>query len=480
MMTDEGEPMIADEPSYGRRSKQRRLLVVTIVALALGSGAAALFLSGDDDGLNLATAAVGDHGTDGNVLLTPRRERDVDALFRDTVLPGEPDAQDGIEPAAETGQRLVETIIKSGDTLARALGDAGADNLTAHNAAKALGKLTDLRRLKPGMELSLIFERADDRLSEVRLKESIERTVYIRLTDEGRFEGAEEKATFRRELNRARGTIDASLFLAAGRAGLEHQVTAELIRMFSFDVDFQRGIHPGDSFELTYERFMDDENRVAKTGRILKATLVRKNKPLTYYRFHPKGAIHPDYFDAKGQSARKTLMQTPIDGARISSGFGKRRHPIQGFVRKHKGVDFAARSGTPIMAAGDGVIEALGRNGGYGRYIRIRHNGTFKTAYAHMRAYRRGLKRGSAVKQGQIIGYVGTSGASTGPHLHYEVLKNNTQVNPRSIKLPTGIKLSGKQLAAFEGHRTKLDTTIAALPVNTPTEIAGAEPQVDD
>ncbi|WP_417518754.1 M23 family metallopeptidase [Minwuia sp.] len=467
--------MIADEPDYRGRAKRKRLTLMAAGVALLGAigGLSVSFMNGDIR--NPAMAAVEPGDSSQVPLLVSQREKDID-LFLNKVLPSRADATEEAEnaPLQGDGERLVETVIKPGDTLAKALAAAGANKLIAHKAATTLGELTDLRRLRPGQELTLWFDNATDALTGVRLKESVERTVLARATEEGSFQGKEERAVFTRELVKARATIDDSLFLAADRANLEHEVIAELIRMFSFDVDFQRGIHPGDSFEVTYERFLDDNNQVAKTGRIMKATLVRKDKPLTYYRYHAKGTTHPGYFNAEGQSAKKTLMQTPIDGARISSGFGRRKHPILGYTKMHKGTDFAARSGTPIMAAGDGTIVSLGWNGGYGRYIRIRHNGTYQTAYAHMKAFRRGLKKGSVVKQGQIIGYVGTSGRSTGPHLHYEVLKSGKQVNPRSIKLPTGIKLAGASLKAFQAHRAELDKTIAAMPYLGSQDVARA------
>lgn len=457
---------------YAIKKASRRRLTAVIAGIAAVSAAAAVWFLSADEELRSSTARAAVDGKPFRVeLLDTERNRNLDGLL-DRAVNAIPGTDVPSETEGEAGERLVETVIKPGDTLAKALGAAGADNVQAHLAATSLGKLTDLRRLKPGQELTLWFDRATDTLTGVQLKESVERTVLTRADAEGNFTASEEKTVFEQQTVKAKGVIDDSLFLAAGRAGLEHQVTAELIRMFSFDVDFQRGIHPGDSFELTYERFLDDDGKVQKTGRILKATLNRQGKPLTYYRFHPKGETWPGYFDARGQSAKKTLMQTPIDGARISSGYGRRRHPILGYTKMHKGVDFAARSGTPIMAAGDGVIESIGWNGGYGRYIRIRHNGTYKTAYAHMRGFRSGLKRGAQVKQGQIIGYVGTSGRSTGPHLHYEVHKDGRQVNPRSIKLPTGIKLSGKQLAAFEAHRDKIDQQIANMPWLAEPEVA--------
>lgn len=457
-------------------TSKRRVTAAIAGAAALALIAGGVIIVADYDLKPGAQAAVDNGGRTTVELLVSQRDRNVDD-FLDRVLPaiGQGDEEDASEAQADEGERLVETVIKSGDTLAKALATAGADKLSAHNAAASLGELTDLRRLRPGQELTLWFDNATDTLTGVRLKESVERTVLARATSDGGFKSSEELAVFEKQLIRARAEIKDSLFLAAGKAGLEHEVTAELIRMFSFDVDFQRGIHPGDSFELTYERFADENGRIVKTGRILKATLTRKGKDLTYYRFHPKGETYPGYFNAKGQSAKKTLMQTPIDGARISSGYGKRRHPILGYTKMHKGVDFAARSGTPIMAAGDGVVEVAGWNGGYGRYLRIRHNGTYKTAYAHMKNFRRGIKKGVRVKQGQIIGYVGTTGRSTGPHLHYEVIKNGRQVNPRSIRLPTGIKLAGDRLKSFEAHRVELDAKIAELPWLQEPSVASAD-----
>ncbi len=458
-------------------SRRHRRIALALAALA-GLGLLTLLLTlPDDDGAGSALAAVDtSRPTPEADLLTTRRDSDLDAFFerlkRQQDAATDDDAGTEADPAPLAARR-VDAVIQSGDTLASALSKAGSDKLSAHNAAKVLGKLTDLRRLRPGQHLTMMFDGENDQLAEVRIRENVERTVIASRDIVGMdseeaatadFLGSEDVREFQQELVRGRGTIEDSLFLAADRAGLEHAILIELIRIFSFDVDFQREIRTGDSFELVYERFVDESGTVAKTGQVLAATLTLSGKPLTYYRFHPKGEPRADYFNAKGQSVRKTLMRTPIDGARLSSGFGKRRHSILGYTRMHKGTDFAARRGTPIKAAGDGVIEAIGTKGTYGRYIRIRHNSEFSTAYAHMNGYRKGLKRNSRVSQGQIIGYVGTSGRSTGPHLHYEVLRNGKQVNPLSIKLPTGIKLAGANLTAFQSHRGKMDATAANLP----------------
>lgn len=229
----------------------------------------------------------------------------------------------------------------------------------------------------------------------------------------------------------------------------------ELIRTFSFDVDFQREIQKNDGFEVLYETFTDINGQQARTGEVLYAGLILGGKRIELHRFTPESG-RTDYFSPDGQSVRKTLMRTPIDGARISSGFGRRKHPVLGYTKMHRGTDFAAARGTPVYAAGDGVIERASRNGAFGNYVRIRHNSTYKTAYAHLNGYAKGMRSGTRVKQGQVIAYVGTTGRSTGPHLHYEVHVNGKQVNPRQIKMPSGERLKGKDLEAFAGARRDL------------------------
>ena len=201
---------------------------------------------------------------------------------------------------------------------------------------------------------------------------------------------------------------------------------------------------------------------MAMAGDIVYAAMTLSGKRMELYRFTPKSG-NTDYLDPKGDSVRKTLMRTPIDGARLSSGYGMRKHPILGYTKMHRGVDFAAPRGTPIYAAGDGTVEVAGRKGAYGKYVRIRHNSTYKTAYAHMSRYGKGIKKGKRVKQGQIIGYVGSTGRSTGPHLHYEILVNGRQINPRRVKLPSGEKLKGQDLEAFAQARAEIDAVRAEI-----------------
>lgn len=237
-------------------------------------------------------------------------------------------------------------------------------------------------------------------------------------------------------------------------------IIVELIRIFSYDVDFQREIRKGDQFEIFYERKISEDGRRVQEGEILYARLNIKGEDIHLYRHVPEGKDFAEYFHEDGQSSKKALMKTPIEGARLSSSYGRRKHPVLGYTRMHKGVDFSAPTGTPIMAAGDGVVERASWFGSFGNYVRIRHNGSYKTIYAHMSKYGRGIKKGVRVRQGQIIGYVGATGRVTGRHLHYEVYKDGTQVNPLSLKMPSGIKLTGAPFKQFEVVMAGIQTRI--------------------
>lgn len=254
-----------------------------------------------------------------------------------------------------------------------------------------------------------------------------------------------------------RGEINGPFFVAAQQQGLPSGIIQDLIKLYSYNVDFQRDFDVGDRFEVIYEGAAGGRNNVAY------AKMTIDNRALEIYRFTDQ-AGNTDYYDASGHSLKVALMKTPIDGAYISSGFGMRRHPISGYNRLHKGIDFAARSGTPIYAAGDGVIEVREREGGYGNYIKLTHSDGYQTAYAHMSAYASGQKKGDIVKQGDIIGYVGSSGRTTGPHLHYEVLKDGKHINPRDLKLDgTGRKLTGQDFAAFKLEVNKVREQLGKL-----------------
>ena len=399
---------------------------------------------------------------------------DVEVLERHASLPAERRRDPTPEPDAGEAPGVTKTMrIKKGDTLGRVLARAAADRNESHRAIVALRKVFNLRRLRPGQEIELRFTRAADAeesttLAALTINLDVDRLAVAEREADGGFTARIVEKDLRREYRRVAGTIEGSLFVAAQDAGLPARLVMELIRIYSWDVDFQREIQPGDRFEVLFDRFVDDEapaaDNAVKIGDVLYASLVLSGKTLELFRHRTAGGV--DYFDAAGASVRKALLRTPVDGARLSSRYGKRRHPILGYTRMHRGVDFAAPRGTPIRAAGNGVVEAAGRNGAYGKYVRIRHNNRYKTAYAHLSRYGRGIRRGKRVEQGQIIGYVGSTGRSTGPHLHYEVLVGGRQVNPLSLKLPTGTKLKGEQLAAFKTAMQQVMARLAEAPLS--------------
>ncbi|MGB1361276.1 MAG: peptidoglycan DD-metalloendopeptidase family protein, partial [Alphaproteobacteria bacterium] len=249
--------------------------------------------------------------------------------------------------------------------------------------------------------------------------------------------------------NSANGEITSSLYKAMEQNGVKRGAINDFINLFSFDVDFQRDIRKGDSFDVGFSEYTNQEGNFVRSGNIRYAELSVQGIRKRYYKYKASSG-RVDYYDSNGKSGRKALMKTPIEGARLSSSFGRRKHPVLGYTKIHKGTDFAAPRGTPIFAAGDGRIEYAGRNGSFGIYIRIRHNGSYKTAYAHMSGIAKGVRRGRSVRQGQVIGYVGTTGRSTGNHLHYEVYKNGRAINSRTMKLPSGKQLKGKELKEFK------------------------------
>lgn len=243
------------------------------------------------------------------------------------------------------------------------------------------------------------------------------------------------------------GVIETSLYKAMKDKGLSEIIINEIIRIYSFDVDFQRDIYAGDSFEIYFTREKNEKNETVSIKDPEYLMLSSRGTELPYYLYSTEE--FNEYFDENGKGMTKSLMKTPINGARLSSSYGMRKHPILGYNKMHKGLDFAAPTGTPIFAAGNGIVEYVGRNGGYGKYIRIRHDSTYKTAYAHLNSYKKGIGNGVRVKQGDIIGYVGSTGRSTGPHLHYEIIVNGQQINPATLKLPSGRKLNEQQLIDF-------------------------------
>lgn len=402
-----------------------------------------------------------------------------------------PDRINASAMQAETATAAHAVVIEvgPGDTLMSLLTREGVDRGDAHEAVAALSTVFSPKGLKPGQQIKLTFlpgddfwaaageEPAEPRLLSMALQPSVEQNVQVVLDAAGGFQAATVERPLLLDIQGHRGTIDDSLFASADAAGVPIPALIDMIRLFSYDVDFQREIQPGDGFEVLYEAYYDENGELAKTGKILFASLTLSGKPLALYAFTPGSGIE-DFFDPKGQSVRKALLKTPVDGARISSKFGMRKHPILGYSKMHKGVDFAVPTGTPIYAAGDGVVEVAGWNGGYGKYVRLKHNGTYKSAYAHMSKIAKGLAKGDRVKQGDVIGYVGSTGQSTGPHLHYEIMVDGKQVNPLDIKLPSGETLAGKDLEAFRRLVAEIDA-LRESEVQAP-QVAGSTPSVAD
>ncbi len=365
-----------------------------------------------------------------------------------------------VEPAPMVERRIGK--LKRNSTLIDTLVDLGADSAEAYGALQALyePELINPRRVQAGLTLDAVFEPQGDaqRLVGLTLRPEAGRSLIVTRTPDGDYFGAELNARLRADVRRVEGVIESSLYEAARDQGAGDQQVVDFAQIFAYDVDFQREIYPGDRFEILYEALVDERGRQVKFGEVLYAELNGAALSRGFYRHQPEDDRLVDYFDSTGKSATRFLMKTPINGARLSSSFGRRRHPISGYSRLHKGTDFAAPTGTPIYAAGNGTIERASRYGGYGKYIRIKHANGYKTAYAHLSRYASGIRSGKRVRQGDVIGYVGSTGASTGPHLHYEVIKNGTHVNAMTLKLPTGRTLEGEILAEFQEARRAIDT----------------------
>jgi murein DD-endopeptidase MepM/ murein hydrolase activator NlpD len=393
---------------------------------------------------------------------TPTGHADVTIAGREP-----PVAVAAIAPApAEAGEPAAPVIkvvaVERGDTLIDILLASGVARDDAVEAIDALDGVFRPKDLKPGQEITLGFdqfghhpvEQGNLQLASLNLQPSVEREVVVNRNDSGGFVAEATDRPLELKVALAGATIESSLFEAGQDAAIPIDILSQTIKAFSYDVDFQREIQPGDRFEIVYERYEDERGQLARAGNVLYAVLIQEGTTKEIYRFEPRDG-GADFYNARGENVRKELLRTPLDVVRITSTFGMRKHPILGYSKMHKGVDFAASTGTPIFAAGDGVIAILGNQRGYGNYIRIKHNAQYATAYGHMSRFASGLRQGSKVRQGDVIGYVGSTGMATGPHLHYEVLVDGTQINPMSVKL-AGRKLDGKELQRFEALKAEI------------------------
>ena len=323
-------------------------------------------------------------------------------------------------------------------------------------------KKKDLSNITPRQKIKFILKKAKNGkdIEVFKINYPISKTTFVRI--DKRKNGLEITKNITQLFKKnvlVQGSISNNLYSSAIGAGMEPGIIVEFARIFGFEVDFQRDIRKGDEFQVMYERYVDDRNKKVKTGKILYAYLNVNNQKIKLYRFGDKNNY--DFFDEKGKSIRKALMKTPINGARLSSPFGKRKHPILGFTKHHNGTDFAAPKGTPIMASGNGTVIKAGWCGKGGNCVRIRHNSSYTTGYGHLSKF--ATKTGRRVRQGQTIGYVGSTGMSTGPHLHYTVSYNGKFINSQKLKLPSGKILRGEERKLFEIARIKLDVKLAQL-----------------
>ena len=349
-------------------------------------------------------------------------------------------------------------ISKSGDTYERIIDSLPINKREKKVILNSILNENSLKILKINQKFTFKF----DNLSDEKVTEFIIETdkknevIFSKTLNNNIFASKKIKKNFKKKIVYKETVITNSLYNSAIELGIKPNIIIEFARLYGFQVDFQRDVWKNDSFQIIYEEFINDKNVVVDTGEIIFANLNLQDSDLQLYK-HEYGKNKVDYFDENGKSIKKTLMKTPINGARLSSSYGKRKHPILGYTKMHLGTDFAAPKGTPIMASGDGKVMKAGWCGGGGNCVKIKHNSTYQTVYAHMSKFGRGIKRGVRVKQGQIIGYVGSTGLSTGPHLHYEVIENGKKINSQKLKLPSGKVLKGDERKKFEVDKIKID-----------------------
>ena len=353
--------------------------------------------------------------------------------------------------------------VSKGETFNKILNNYKIPKSEIQKIIKILSKENKLNNIKTNQIIIFTIDQSENNKI-TNLLFPVSRTKKIQLTRDSISENFKKKeivTNLNKKIIFQEGKILKSLYKTAIDLGIQANVIIEFARIYGFQVDFQRDIRRGDNFQIMYEVFEDDEGKIFETGNVIFADLILRNQKNTFYYFDKKSSA--GHYDKNGKSVKKALMKTPINGARLSSSFGMRKHPIDGYNKLHKGTDFAAPLGTPIMASGDGKIIRAKWCGGGGNCIKIKHNSTYSTVYAHMSKFAFGIKNGVRVKQGQIIGYVGSTGKSTGPHLHYEVIKNGKKINSQKLKLPSGKILAGKDRELFEINRIKLDVLKSEL-----------------
>jgi len=349
-------------------------------------------------------------------------------------------------------------VIENGQTFGELIKSYDIPDAEKYTISQLLNNKIDLTRLNIGTEIRITYLRKTDfvEIKKISILDKKNNQIQI-IKNNGEYETESASIlTFTKNILKE-VTINESLYRSAINSDVPPNIIMQFVNLYGFDVDFQREIRNGNKIKIYYEVFLDSKLNIRKAGNIKFASLSLSKNTYELYKYTTKDNNKFEFFNSTGKSAVKALMKTPINGARLSSGYGLRKHPILGYDRLHQGVDFAAPTGTPIMAAGTGFIEKIGMNGGAGNYIKIKHINGYKTAYGHMSKFASGLKKGSKVNQGQTIGFVGSTGMSTGPHLHYEVIFNNKKINPMKMKLPSGRKLKGKILDDFISYTNSLN-----------------------
>ena len=346
--------------------------------------------------------------------------------------------------------------IKSGETFDKILNGYSIEKEQVKAIKENLSKKTNINKLNTNQRIQITVDQTNNKIKEFIFQISNTEKIILSKTNEiSKFNEEVLVLKLNKKIIYNENVILQSLYKAATDQNIPPNTIIEFARIYGFQVDFQRDIRKGDKFQIMYEVFIDKENKIIQTGEILFANLKLSGQDNSLYYFDKKDV--QGHYNKNGKSVQKALMKTPINGARLSSSFGMRKHPIDGFNKMHRGTDFAAPKGTPIMASGNGIVKKAGWCGGGGNCVKIKHNSTYETVYAHMSKFARGIKKGVRVKQGQTIGYVGSTGKSTGPHLHYEVIVNGKRVNSQKLKLPSGKILKGKDRELFETKRIKLD-----------------------
>ena len=348
--------------------------------------------------------------------------------------------------------------IKAGQTFGDLINDYDIPDSEKFRISQLLSEKIDLTQLNIGTEIRITFLKKNNfiEIKKINILDKKNNQIQILKKDDKYEIDSSSVLAFTKNILKEI-IINESLYKSAINADVPPNIIMQFVNLYGFDVDFQREIRNGNIIKIYYEVFLDNKLNIRKAGNIKFASLALSKNTYELYKYTTNDNNKSEYFDAAGKSAVKALMKTPINGASLSSGYGMRKHPILGYDRLHQGVDFAAPTGTAIMAAGTGFIEKIGMNGGAGNYIKIKHINGYKTAYGHMNKFAAGLKKGSKVTQGQTIGFVGSTGMSTGPHLHYEVIFNNKKINPMKMKLPSGRKLKGKILDDFIKYASDLN-----------------------